>query len=100
MCSKPFCFPAGQFALKNIKYWWNIKNNHIITDKRWGVLEKLYRLLDEGFEEMVEIRRHLHQYPELSFEEVETPKLIADYHEKLGHEVRMGKLLPASPSKI
>ena len=53
-------------------------------------MEKLYRLLDEGFEEMVEITRHLHQYPELSFEEVKTPKLIADYHEKLGHEVRTG----------
>lgn len=53
-------------------------------------MDKLYRLLEEGFDEMVEIRRHLHQYPELSFEEVETPKLIAEYHEKLGHEVRTG----------
>lgn len=53
-------------------------------------MEKLYSLLDEVFGEMVEIRRHLHQYPELSFEEVETPKLIAAYHEKLGHEVRTG----------
>ncbi len=39
---------------------------------------------------MVEIRRYLHQYPELSFEEVETPKFIAAFHEKLGHEVRTG----------
>ncbi|MBZ5750596.1 M20 family metallopeptidase [Metabacillus litoralis] len=37
---------------------------------------------------MIDIRRHLHQHPELSFEEVETPKFIANYHEKLGHEVR------------
>ncbi|WP_458415304.1 M20 metallopeptidase family protein [Schinkia sp. CFF1] len=37
---------------------------------------------------MVEIRRYLHQHPELSFEEVETPKYIAEYHKNLGHEVR------------
>ena len=53
-------------------------------------MDKLYRYLNEGYEEMVEIRRHLHQHPELSFEEVETPKLIAAFHEKLGHEVRTG----------
>ena len=51
-------------------------------------MSKLYQLLDEVYEEMVDLRRHLHQHPELSFEEVETPKLIAQYHEKLGHEVR------------
>jgi amidohydrolase len=51
-------------------------------------LEKFYRLLDDVNEEMIDIRRHLHQHPELSFEEVETPKFIANYHEKLGHEVR------------
>jgi amidohydrolase len=54
------------------------------------MLERLYALLEENYEEMVEIRRHLHQHPELSFEEVETPKFIAAYHEKLGHEVRTG----------
>jgi amidohydrolase len=52
------------------------------------MLEKLYALLEENYEEMVDIRRHLHQHPELSFEEVETPKYIAAFHEKLGHEVR------------
>lgn len=51
-------------------------------------MEKLYELLNEHFDEMVEIRRHLHQNPELSFEEIETPKFIAEYHRKLGHEVR------------
>ena len=33
--------------------------------------------LTELFEEMVSLRRHFHQYPELSFQEVETPKMIA-----------------------
>lgn len=48
----------------------------------------LYDLLDSRYEEMVEIRRHLHQHPELSFEEENTPAYIADYHEKLGLEVQ------------
>lgn len=48
----------------------------------------LYEKLDAVYEEMVTIRRHLHQYPELSFQEVKTPKYIAAYHEKLGHRVR------------
>jgi amidohydrolase len=54
------------------------------------VLENLYQFLEDNYEEMVELRRHFHQYPELSFEEVETPKYIAEYHEKLGHDVRTG----------
>ncbi len=50
--------------------------------------QKLFQLLDAGFEEIVAIRRHLHQYPELSFQEVKTPAYIASFHEKLGHEVK------------
>lgn len=53
-------------------------------------MNKLHDLLDQAYEEMVEIRRYLHQYPELSFQEENTPKYIAEYHEKLGHEVRTG----------
>ena len=48
----------------------------------------LFSLLEDHYQEMVDIRRYLHQYPELSFEEVGTPKYIANYHKKLGHEVR------------
>ncbi|RBW67382.1 M20 family metallopeptidase [Bacillus taeanensis] len=51
-------------------------------------MEKLFEKLAAHYEEMVEIRRYLHQHPELSFQEVETPKYIAEYHRKLGHEVR------------
>lgn len=54
------------------------------------MLKRLYELLEQHYEEIVDIRRHLHQHPELSFEEVETPKYIAAYHSKLGHEVRIG----------
>lgn len=51
-------------------------------------MEKLFSHLDALYGEIIEIRRHLHKYPELSFEEVETSKYIAEYHRKLGHEVR------------
>ncbi|NSL50653.1 M20 family metallopeptidase [Calidifontibacillus erzurumensis] len=51
-------------------------------------MEDLYHTLDSLYREMVEIRRYLHQHPELSFEEVETPKFIAEYHRNLGNEVR------------
>lgn len=50
--------------------------------------KQIEALLENNYEEMVEIRRYLHQHPELSFQETETPKYIADYHEKLGHTVR------------
>ncbi|WP_113928391.1 M20 family metallopeptidase [Bacillus sp. P14.5] len=51
-------------------------------------MEKLYQQLDQLYDEMVEVFRHLHMHPELSFQEVETPKFIANYHTQLGHEVR------------
>jgi len=53
-------------------------------------MEKLFTLIDGNYDEMVGIRRHLHENPELSFEEVETPAYIAAYHRELGHEVREG----------
>lgn len=39
--------------------------------------------LDEHYEEMVEIRRHLHMNPELSFQEEETAAFIANYYDTL-----------------
>lgn len=51
-------------------------------------MEKLFALLDDHYEEMVTIRRHLHENPELSFEEVATPAYVATFHKVLGHEVR------------
>ena len=51
-------------------------------------MSQLFNKLDELYEEIVDIRRYLHEYPELSFEEVKTAKYIADFHERLGHEVR------------
>lgn len=51
-------------------------------------MDHLYSRLDDINDEMVEIRRYLHQNPELSFKEENTAKYIADYHRELGHEVR------------
>ncbi|KKK35001.1 peptidase M20 [Salinicoccus sediminis] len=53
-------------------------------------MQQLFSSLDTIYDEIVDIRRHLHKHPELSFEEVETPKFIADFHNDLGHEVKTG----------
>ncbi len=53
-------------------------------------MDSLFITLDSLNEEIISIRRHLHKYPELSFEEIETPKYIAEFHKKLGHEVKAG----------
>ena len=47
------------------------------------MLEKIYKSIDEHFHEMVEIRRYLHQYPEVSFEEYKTAQYIADFYTSL-----------------
>ncbi|MCC5892154.1 amidohydrolase [Exiguobacterium sp.] len=46
--------------------------------------------LTDLYEEMVTLRRHFHQHPELSFEEQETPRFIARYLRDLGVDVREG----------
>ena len=53
-------------------------------------MEQLFTLLENHYGEMVSIRRYLHENPELSFHEVKTPIFIADFHRKLGLEVREG----------
>jgi amidohydrolase len=52
------------------------------------LLKELYQKLEERWSEMVEIRRHLHQHPELSFQEKNTAKYIVDYYRRLGIDVR------------
>jgi len=48
------------------------------------LLESIFQNIDKHYEEMVEIRRYLHQYPEVSFHETKTAAYIADYYEELG----------------
>ena len=40
------------------------------------------------FTEMVDIRRYLHQYPEVSYNEIKTAHYIANYYKDLPYEVR------------
>ncbi|WP_423801457.1 amidohydrolase [Neobacillus sp. SAB-20_R2A] len=51
------------------------------------MLDELFAKLENSYEEMVSIRRHLHQHPELSYQEYETAKFIVSFYEKLGIEV-------------
>lgn len=46
--------------------------------------------LQMHYEEMVAIRRYLHERPELSFQEVHTPNYIANYYKELGIPVQEG----------
>lgn len=50
----------------------------------------LFEQLESLYPEMVSFRRDMHMYPELSFEEVNTPRKIAEYLQALGLEVRTG----------
>lgn len=54
------------------------------------MLDAIFKDLENGFDEMVRIRRDFHQYPELSFQEERTPQKIAEYYERLGLEFRSG----------
>lgn len=45
--------------------------------------KQLFNALENSYEEMVEIRRYLHQYPELSFEEEQTANYIQSYYDQL-----------------
>ncbi len=52
--------------------------------------EALSSKLEQYFEEMVSIRRHLHRNPELSFQERETVQFIQTYYKNLNIPVRTG----------
>lgn len=54
------------------------------------MLNQACNRLEALYPEMVALRRDFHMYPELSFQEVETPNKIATYLKKLGIEVREG----------
>lgn len=47
-------------------------------------------VLSEHYPALVDIRHHIHRNPELSGQEVETSRLVADHLESLGFEVRRG----------
>ena len=50
---------------------------------------KLMNMLEERKHEIIEIRRHLHQYPELSFQEKETAKFIENFYDGKDVEIEV-----------
>ncbi|GAA0449852.1 amidohydrolase [Alkalibacillus silvisoli] len=54
------------------------------------MIERLFQQLEAIHPQLVEFRRDLHMYPEVSHQEVETPKKIAAYLDKLDLEVKTG----------
>ncbi|EZX22184.1 hypothetical protein V070_01522 [Staphylococcus aureus C0673] len=49
--------------------------------------EKLFNLIEKKESDMIDIRRHLHQHPELSFEETQTAEYIKSFYE--GKDVKV-----------
>jgi amidohydrolase len=52
------------------------------------MLKELFSKLEDYYEDMVTIRRYMHQHPELSFQEYNTAQYIKEFYEKLGVEVK------------
>lgn len=52
--------------------------------------EQIFSTIEQTYDEMVRLRRDFHMYPELSFEESETARKIAEYQRNLGLEVKTG----------
>jgi len=51
-------------------------------------IRQINEQLDAHYDEMVKLRRHFHQHPELSFQEKKTAAFIASYYEALGIPIR------------
>ncbi len=47
------------------------------------MLNNLFIEIDQHYDEMVNMRRYLHQYPELSFYEYKTAAFIAEHYQRL-----------------
>ncbi|QGR19626.1 carboxypeptidase CpsA [Stygiolobus azoricus] len=59
-------------------------------------LQKLKNDVLEIEDEIIRIRRQIHEYPELSYKEYNTAKLVSEVLKKLGIEVRTGVGLPTA----
>ena len=55
-----------------------------------NIKEKIINLSDKYFQQVIEIRQHLHKHPELSFHEVETSKYISDILKSTGIKHQCG----------
>ena len=69
--------------------------------------DKIKNAADNCFDELVSIRRHLHEYPELSYNETETAKFISkklseygiEHHNNIGGHGIVGLIKGKNPSK-
>ncbi|PIC64474.1 peptidase M20 [Sporosarcina sp. P13] len=52
--------------------------------------DRLFKKLEQSYDDMVEIRRYLHMNPEVSFKEEKTAAYIADFYKQLGIDIRTG----------
>jgi amidohydrolase len=52
------------------------------------MLKQLFSKLEDYYEDMITIRRFMHQHPELSFQEYNTAQYIKEFYEQLGIEVK------------
>ncbi|MDQ0428580.1 amidohydrolase [Planomicrobium stackebrandtii] len=55
--------------------------------KKSGTKQQLLDMLESRKDEMIQIRRHLHQHPELSFQEEKTAEFIAEFYKGKDVEV-------------
>lgn len=75
------------------EYFYNDRDwlHKSLSDKGVGsVREKLFARLQEIYPELVQFRRDLHMYPELSFQEENTARKVAAKLESFGIEVKTG----------
>lgn len=64
------------------------EKSHMNVIRRNTMLEQLWSALDSHFHEMIDIRRYLHMYPEVSYKEFKTAAYILNFYQDLGIEVR------------
>lgn len=55
-----------------------------------AVIDRIREEVEKLKEEVVDIRRDFHKYPELGFEELRTSAIVANYLEELGLDVKQG----------
>lgn len=56
------------------------------------LLKNVNQVIESLYPEMIEVRRYLHQHPEVSFKEYQTAQYIADFYEKINipYETNIG----------
>ena len=77
--------------LRDIIICYSIKG--ILLGKKWeamNIVEKVIELSNKYEEDIIGLRRQIHENPELAFEEFKTSKLVVDELSKLGFDIYQG----------